>query len=62
MATFIIEGANAAGMERCLHYNDKEELAQALLCAAGSGDALWFKASRGMKLEEVIERFYEGGK
>ena len=30
-----------------------------LLSLVKEGDILWFKASRGMKLEEVLSRLYE---
>lgn len=54
-----IEGANRAGMERCLYFETKEQLAAAVCSAAAADDVVWFKASRGMKLEEVLKMFYE---
>ncbi len=48
-----IQGAYSAGMERCKHYPDKETLCKELLRTMRAGDVIWFKASRGMKLEEV---------
>ena len=48
-----VQGAYSAGMERCKHYSDKETLYNELVKTARSGDVIWFKASRGMKLEEV---------
>lgn len=56
-----VEGADRAGMERCCHYPDQESLADALLHAIRPGDVVWFKASRGMKLEEVIHTLYRKG-
>ena len=38
---------------------DKEALTQTLLTTLQKGDAVLFKASRGMKLEEVIESLYK---
>lgn len=56
-----IQGAYSAGMERCKHYPDKETLCRELMRAVRSGDVVWFKASRGMKLEEVSEKLLEKG-
>ena len=50
-----IRGADKTGMERCCHYQSKAQMAQELIKAARQGDVIWFKASRGMKLEEVIQ-------
>ncbi len=41
-------------------FTDKEELTRKLLETIDNGDCLLFKASRGMKLEEVIHALYEG--
>ena len=41
------------------HFTDKESLIRALLLCVRKGDTIWFKGSRGMKLEEVISRLYE---
>ena len=38
---------------------DKEALTKALLDTLQAGDAVLFKASRGMKLEEIIENLYK---
>lgn len=50
-----VEGADKAGMERCCHYDSKQQMAKALTEAVRPGDVVWFKASRGMALEEVIK-------
>ena len=50
-----IEGADRAGMERCCHYETKQQMAQMVSDAIRPGDVVWFKASRGMYLEEVIK-------
>ena len=34
-------------------------LAKRIVSLVEEGDILWFKASRGMKLEEVLSRLYE---
>ena len=44
--------ANAA------HFPDKDSLLDEILIEARPGDILWFKASRGMRLEEVLTKFY----
>lgn len=44
---------------RTEHFTDKSALAEALLDTVRAGDAVLFKASRGMALEEVIQKLYE---
>ncbi len=41
------------------HFLDKAELEAALLETLRAGDVVLFKASRGMKLEEIIENLYK---
>ena len=43
-----------------LWFDDKAQLAKTLVQDVKSGDCVLFKASRGMKLEEIIEKLYEG--
>ena len=43
----------------CKSFLSKDELAEYLLDNAKEGDVILFKASRGMKLEEVINKLYE---
>lgn len=54
----MVEGAKAAGMEQANHYPDKPALSAALWELVRPGDLVWFKASRSMKLEEVVEELY----
>ena len=61
LSKHTIHGAKSAGFGQAEHYSDKKALASALLSQAQPNDILWFKASRGMQLEEVIEEFYRGG-
>lgn len=42
-----------------LYFLEKQALTTDLLEQLKRGDTVWFKASRGMKLEEVISRIYE---
>ena len=46
-------------MKNVFHFDDKEELCEKLLQLCEKGDAVTFKGSRGMKLEDVIESFYK---
>lgn len=48
------------GVQRVLWFDDKAQLAKTLTQDVKSGDCVLFKASRGMKLEEIIEKLYEG--
>ena len=61
LSQHTVHGAVSAGLLQAEHYSDKKALASALLSLAQPKDILWFKASRGMRLEEVIEEFYRGG-
>ena len=56
-AIYYIEGAGAAVKSRL--YDDKNALAEDLADMLRPGDVVLFKASRGMKLEDVIVRMYE---
>lgn len=57
-ATLIHQAAIEAGMTSAYHFAEKEELAMALLQQVQPGDVVWFKGSRGMRLEEIISRLY----
>lgn len=52
-------GAKEGGVEIVKSYSDKSELAKELSLYLKEGDAVLFKASRGMKLEDVIYSVYE---
>ena len=51
-----IEGAEKKGFakENCRHFESRDDLAVALKEVIAKGDAVLFKGSRGMKLEEVF--------
>ena len=53
-----IEGADG-GVPTALHFDDKRELVLTLCSMLREGDAILFKASRAMKLEEAIEAVYD---
>ena len=57
LAKFIADGARGAGLEaeRVLSFDNHEDAAEALKSIIQSGDTILFKASRGMKLEKVLE-------
>ncbi|MCM1115719.1 MAG: UDP-N-acetylmuramoyl-tripeptide--D-alanyl-D-alanine ligase [Clostridium sp.] len=59
MAKCIVSAAKSKGMENAYHFDTKEALADALIRLVRSGDVVMFKASRGMKLEDVINKLYE---
>ena len=56
-SVYYIEGAVRKGMPReaCMHFDSRGELSAYLSGCLKEGDAVLFKGSRGMKLEEVIE-------
>ena len=57
LGRFIADGARGAGLEaeRVLSFDTHEDTAAALKNITQSGDTILFKASRGMKLEKVLE-------
>jgi UDP-N-acetylmuramoyl-tripeptide--D-alanyl-D-alanine ligase len=56
---FMADSAKKSGLLNVYSFTDKNELTKALLSEIRTGDTLLFKASRGMKLEEVFEKIYE---
>ena len=56
---YMAESAKNKGMKNVFAFTDKTELTKSLLSEIKTGDTLLFKASRGMKLEEVFEKIYE---
>jgi len=47
----------AGNIENNFYFEDKSELAEFLKRVVNKGDLIYFKASRGMKLEDVISKF-----
>ena len=45
-------------MAEARFFREKQDLAQALIALICPGDLVWFKGSRSMRLEEVVERLY----
>ncbi len=59
-AELSADSARKAGLENVNVFSDKTLLAEKLLETLEEGDVISFKASRGMRLEEVIKKIYEG--
>ena len=57
-AKYIAKAAKENNLE-VYSFTDKDELTKKLLETIEDGDCLLFKASRGMKLEEIIHALYE---
>lgn len=61
LGAFIAAGAHRHfDQERVSHFNNKTELLQAVAEKAEKGDLILFKASRGMKLEEIVKDLMKG--
>ncbi len=57
---YSAKSARESGLEKVFHFSDKEKLSEAILDTLQEGDVISFKASRGMRLEDVIKMIYEG--
>ncbi len=58
-AEYIASAAVEAGVKKVYRFSDENALADAITKELCTGDAVLFKASRGMKLENVIKLVYE---
>ncbi len=58
-AKYIADGAKDGGLEKTFLFDSKQSLTDKLYKVTKKGDAVLFKASRGMKLEEVISEIYK---
>ncbi len=56
---YMADSAKKAGLVRVESYTDKEKLTKVLINELCEGDTILFKASRGMKLEEIFESIYK---
>lgn len=56
---FITDSAKKCGLKSAFSFTDKAELTENLKNYLQKGDTVLFKASRGMKLEEVFEELYK---
>jgi UDP-N-acetylmuramoyl-tripeptide--D-alanyl-D-alanine ligase len=59
MSSYIANSAKENKMENVFHFDSKDDLTQKLLEIIEVGDVVSFKASRGMKLEDVIHCVYD---
>lgn len=57
-ALHIFEGAKQANYGKCFHFLNRENMVSYIKELIQPGDAIIFKASRGMKLEQVIEQLF----
>ena len=53
-----VESAKSAGITSAVHFDDKNALADYVYKTLHNGDAVVFKASRAIQMEDVIEKFY----
>ncbi len=58
-AKYIVDGAKQNGLENAFLFDSKSALTDKLFEITEKGDAVLFKASRGMKLEDVISEIYK---
>ena len=58
VASAAVEGARERGMRDARFFQDKAELTEELADLVRAGDLVWFKASRGMKLENILKALY----
>ncbi len=56
---FMADSAEKAGLKNVFSFTDKAELTKTLANELKSGDTVLFKASRGMKLEEIFQELYK---
>ena len=57
-ALHICEGAKQAGFGEVFHFHSKENMVSYIKSVLQKGDAIIFKASRGVCLEEVMEKLF----
>lgn len=58
-ARAYVSSAKQNGLQNAFHFDSKQSLCDMLLEITQSGDAVLFKGSRGMRLEEVISCVYK---
>lgn len=56
---YTADSARLSGLKNVFEFTDKQDLADALIQELKDGDTVMFKASRGMRLEEVFTFIYE---
>lgn len=58
-AEYYVSAASDSGVENAVLFDDKQNLADALVQTVKSGDVVLFKGSRGMKLEDIMNNVYK---
>ena len=56
---YMADSALKSGASKVQSFTDKAELTEILINELHEGDTIIFKASRGMKLEEIFESIYK---
>lgn len=56
---YMADSALKSGLKNVRNFTDKKELTEILVNELQKGDTILFKASRGMKLEEIFENIYK---
>ena len=56
---FIADSAEKGGLKSVFSFTDKTKLTESLKKYLQKSDTVLFKASRGMKLEEIFEELYK---
>lgn len=56
---YMADSALKSGLKNVRNFTDKKELTEILVNELQKGDTILFKASRGMKLEEIFESIYK---
>lgn len=59
LAQLYVQGAKEKGMKHAVHLESKDDVLAQLKELVKPGDVIWVKGSRGMKLEELIEKIYK---
>ncbi|MBR5191161.1 MAG: UDP-N-acetylmuramoyl-tripeptide--D-alanyl-D-alanine ligase [Clostridia bacterium] len=56
---YMADSALKSGLKNVRNFTDKKELTEILINELHKGDTILFKASRGMKLEDIFENIYK---
>ncbi|MBR3438881.1 MAG: hypothetical protein IKH13_05195, partial [Clostridia bacterium] len=58
-SAYIADEGRKGNIKEVANFTDKEQVAKYLTETVRPGDALLFKASRAMKLEDIIQSLYD---
>ncbi|MBQ8063181.1 MAG: hypothetical protein IJ230_04510 [Clostridia bacterium] len=59
MSTFAAKSAREHGLLRVFDFQDKDDLIEKLTGMLKPGDVVAVKGSRGMQMEEIIQKIYD---